>query len=205
MDGGSGSAQRVAPATNARDFFHEMLTGAIARQRIGIQGETEVYLVNLLVDFVSAEQLFPADADGRPGAEPLAFMLKRAIEAPREQRARHLRRMGDTALYVSGFFADSLDRKLVDVDYYAAMGGRAYDALSDISRGERRASVFSELAEKFLRIVDLFNEISERAAITTNAGVLRLYERYVRTGSERLRELLLTRGVLPVCAGTTVQ
>jgi hypothetical protein len=197
------STRQVATATSARDFFHEMLSGAMTHQRVGVQGETEAYLVNLLVEFLSADQLFVRDESGRVDQEPLAFMLKRAIEAPREERARQLRRMGDTALYVSGFFADSLDRKLVDVDYYAAMGGRAYDALSGMSRGHR--SVFSELAEKFLRIVDLFNEISERAAVTTNAGILRLYERYVRTGSGRLRDILRDRGVLAVPGSLVVQ
>jgi hypothetical protein len=195
----------LTPATNVREFFREVLTDAIHRQRIDVRGETELYLVNLLSEYLSAEQLFPRDENGNSGPEPLAFMLKKAVEAPRDQRARHLRRMGDTALYMSGFFSDSLERSLVDVDYYAAMGGRAYGALSDLSRGERTASVFSELAAKFMRIVDLFSEISERAAITTNSGILRLYERYVRTGSTRLRDLLQTRGVLAVPGSLVVQ
>jgi hypothetical protein len=200
------STPKVAATANAREYFHELLAEAIKRQRTDVGHETEAYLVNLLTDFLSSDQLFIREADGHLGQEPLAFMLKRAIEAPRPQRAIHLRRMGDTALYVSGFFADSLERKLVDVDYYASMGGRAYDALSGMSRHQRSAAVvFSELAAKFLRIVDLFNEISERAAVTSNTGILRLYERYVRTGSERLRNLLEDRGVLAVSVPVTVQ
>ena len=197
---------QVAATSDVRAFFREMLVEAIRRQRLEVQSETEVYLVNLLTAFLSTEQLFVRDPDGHLGQEPLAFMLKRAIEAPREQRAVHLRRMGDTALYVSGFFADSFERRIVDIDYYAAMGGRAYDVLSGMSRGQRAAAVvFRELAEKFLRIVDLFNEISERAAVSSNTGILRLYERYVRTGSERIRAILEDRGVLAVQAPLTVQ
>jgi len=37
-----------------------------------------------------------------------------------------MQRLGDTALFIAGVFADSLNRKLVDVDYYVAMGGTAY-------------------------------------------------------------------------------
>lgn len=196
--------QAVAPAANVREFFRDMVGSARTRHRLAVRDETEAYLVNLLVDFLDAGQLFVKEDDGRLGQEPLAFMLKRAIEAPREERARQLRRMGDTALYVSGFFSDSLQRKLVDVDYYASMGGRAYGALRDMSPGHR-AHVFDELAAKFLRIVDLFSDISERAAVTSNAGILRVYERYVRTGSERLRQMLEERGVVAVPTTLVVQ
>lgn len=194
----------VFAAASLGDFFREVFESARARRRLSMRGETEVYLVHLLVEFVQSDQLFAKDADGRLAQEPLAFMLKRAVEAPKDQRARHLKRMGDTALYVSGFFSDSLQRQLVDVDYYASMGGRAYDVLSGMSPGHK-AGVFGELATKFVQVVDLFSEISERAAITSNAGILRLYERYVRTGSERLRQLLEDKGVVPVPTTLVVQ
>lgn len=187
---------QVAPAISVREYFYEMLDSALARQRVDVADGTGAYLVDLLSGFVTTDQLFVRDRDGHLGQEPLAFILKRAIEAPREQRAQHLRRLGDTSLYVSGFFSDSLQRKLVDVDYYAQMGGRAYDALSGLTGRTSAGLVFGELATKFLRIVDIFNEISERSAITSNEGLLRLYERYVRTGSERLRILLADRGVV---------
>ena len=200
MGPGSPEKPQVAPATDVRQYFHEMLTGAIGRQRIDLRPETEVYVLNLLVEFVPSGQLFVPEDDGHLGREPLAFMLKKAVEAPREQRARHLRRMGDTALYMSGFFSDSFSGQLVDVDYYTAMGGRAYDALSELSRRDVTSGVFRELAAKFVALVDLLSEISERAAVTTNLGLLRLYERYVRTGSTRLRGLLAERGVLAMAA-----
>lgn len=185
----------LTPATNVREFFRETVDAVRARQRLDVRPETEAYLVELLACFAHTEQLFTKDG-GRVTAEPLALMLAKAIEAPAPERARQLRRMGDTALYVSGFFSDSLQRQLVDVDYYAAMGGRAYDALGDMNRGSGAGPVFRELAEKFKRFVDLLSEIAERAMSTTNAGLLRLYERYAQTGSDRLRRILSDRGVL---------
>ena len=65
--------------------------------------------------------------------------------------------------------------------------------------------MFRELAQKFKRLVDLLNEIAERAMSTTNAGLLRLYERYAQTGSERLRRILQDRGVLVIPAGPSWQ
>lgn len=197
-------ATQLTVATDVREFFRETVDLVRSRQRLDVRPETEIYLVNLLVDFSSTEQLYAKDG-GRVSGEPLAFMLLRAIEAPPPERARQLRRMGDTALYVSGFFSDSLQRQLVDVDYYASMGGRAYDALGEMNRGGQLGQVFGELAAKFLRVVELLAEISERALCTSNAGILRLYERYVRTGSERLRRLLEDRGVLATTGTLTWQ
>lgn len=185
----------VRVTENVNAFFQDALSKTIARQRVAVQGETEIYLVNLLVTFLSPDALFSRDPDGQLGSEPLAFMLKRAVEAEPGERARHLKRMGDTALYTSGFFSDSLTKGLVDIDYYASMGGRAYDVLGGMRHGGV-GTVFRELANKFRVLVDVLSEISERAAMTSNAGLLRLYERYAQTGSERLRVLLADRGVL---------
>lgn len=198
------SPSRVAPAGDVREFFRELVETVRARQRLDVEVETEIYLVHLLSEFLTSDQLFVTEEDGRVGQEPLAFILKRAVEGPREERARHLKRLGDTALYVSGFFADSLERRLVDVDYYAAMGERAYGTLSGMARVSGAAIVFEELAGKFLKIADVLSEISERTAVTSNTGLLRLYERYVRTGSARLRDLLADKGILAMPLPQTV-
>jgi len=190
---GPRQAVQVAPVADVREFFHETVETVRRRQKLDVRPETEAYLVNLLVEYALVAE--PQADAGRVTGEPLAFMLMKALEAPPPERARQLRRMGDTALYVSGFFSDSLQRQLVDVDYYASMGGRAYDALGELHHDGRQGT-FRELALKFLRVVDLFSEISERTLCTSNAGLLRLYERYVRTGSSRLRALLEERGVL---------
>lgn len=187
--------RQLTPATDVREFFRETVVTVRTHQGLEVRPETEAYLVELLVTFSATNNLFDKDG-GRLMGEPLALMLAKASEAPAPERARQLRRMGDTALYVSGFFSDSLQRQLVDVDYYASMGGRAYDALGDMNRGAHTGQMFREMATKFVRLVDLLNEISERALCTSDAGLLRLYERYVRTGSERLRRMLEERGVL---------
>lgn len=186
-------------AQSARVYFQEALASALSRQRVPVAGETEVYLVELLVSFLSSQALFVADGDGRTNAEPLAFILKRAVDATPAERARHLKRLGDTALYVSGFFSDSLAKGPVDIDYYAAMGGQAYDALG--AGGVGVPDVFRELAGKFRRLVDVIAEISERSSLTSDKGLVRLYERYLATGSERLRLMLEGRGLGVVAGG----
>jgi hypothetical protein len=180
---------------SAHEFFREHVSDVLAHRRLHVQEATEFYLVNLLATFLDKERLFVADADGRVEAEPLAFILLRASQADRHVRAAQLRRLGDTALFVSGFFADSLSRSLVDVDYYIAMGGRAYGTLRETERGAGLTDLYGELSDRFPTFVDLFAEIAELSELRSNRGLVRLYERFLHTRSKRVAQLLEERGV----------
>ncbi len=175
---------------SAHEFFREMVADALSHRRARIEEVTEFYLVNLLAGFLEKERLFVEQPDGTVVAEPLALILLRAVEADRRERAAHLRRLGDTALFVSGFFGDSLARSLVDVGYYISMGERAYGALA-----EGEGPPFGELAGRFPEFVDVFAEIAELADLRSNRGLVKLYERFLLTRSERVARRLRDRGV----------
>ncbi len=95
-----------------------------------------------------------------------------------------LRSLGDFSLFMSGFFPDSLRRRTVDVDYYVSMGEYAYGSLSRRDE-DTFAEVFAELARKFVGYMDVLADVSERTAVTSSADLLRLYEKWLRTGSSR--------------------
>ena len=186
----------ILSSQDIRDFFRDLLTRAIENQRARVQPFTELYLVNLLHGFLASEALYVQADDGSWQQKPLAFLLKEALEEAGPARLRLLRRLGDTSLFISGFFPDSLSRRssLVDVDYYIAMGGRAYDA---VARHAMERSLWEELAEKFRLLVDLLNEVSERTLASNDAGLVRVYERWLKTGSDRLATALVRQGVVP--------
>ena len=186
----------ILSAQSIRDFFRDLLARAIENQRAQVQPLTELYLVNLLHEFLASEALYVQSEDGTWQQKPLAFLLKEALDEAGPARLRLLRRLGDTSLFISGFFPDSLARRssLVDVDYYIAMGGRAYDA---VARHAMERSLWEELADKFRLLVDLLNEVSERTLASSDAGLVRLYERWLKTGSDRLASLLVRQGVVP--------
>ena len=193
--------QTILTTESIQEYFKELLTGAMANQQVPLDQLTEYYLVELLSGFIESEKLYATASDGSLDEEPLAFILQRALEGERAQRIQTLRRLGDNSLYVAGFFGDSMARRLVDIDYYIQMGGAAYGTLANLNRDRASGGVFvglyEELCQKFLPIVDLFAEISERVAVSTNLGVVRLYERWVKTGSDRLTKMLAEQGVIP--------
>jgi hypothetical protein len=188
---------KVLSAQSIHDFFRELLTLAIENQRARVQQETELYLVNLLSGFLQIESLLVREEDGTLHRKPLALLLKEALDEEGVARARALRRLGDTSLFVSGMFSESLSRSLVDVDYAIAMGSRAYDALGDVAarHGRGHRSLWDELSEKFSQLVEVLNEVSERTLASSNAGLIRIYEKWMKTGSARIATLLSEHGV----------
>ncbi|MFL5299515.1 MAG: hypothetical protein ACJ79R_04120 [Anaeromyxobacteraceae bacterium] len=189
-------SETILVGKSAKEYFRDLLVDALAHRQLRIQEATEYYLVNLLSENLQRERLFAPEATGETGLEPLALILKRALEGDREARWRNLKRLGDTSLFVSGFFGDSLARSVVDLNYYIAMGERAYDALADEPRGPSGAQeLFGELSERFPQFVDLFAEIAELSDLRSNRGLVRLYERFLLTGSQRVAERLRERGV----------
>jgi hypothetical protein len=172
------------------EYFKELVETAMERQRLAVRDLTSFYLVNLLTGFVHF------DRSATPSDEPLGIRLARALQTGGSRQRDGLREVGDLSLFISGFFADSLNRSLVDVDYYIQLGECAYGSLArrgDLALGD----VFDELAGKFAACVDVLSEVSERSGLTSNRDVLRLYEKWRRTRSRRSGDLLVERGIVP--------
>ena len=200
-------ASRVVPVANLREFFHDALHGALERQHVNVEDQTQNYVVNLLTLFARTEALYDqTPSSGQPARlKPLVVMLTEALEAPSAaDRHRGLQRLGDVSLFVAGFFAQGFARKLIDIDYHIAMGGRAYGTLAEsLARTRSRVlgQVFAELAEKFQPLVDALNDLSETNYKHTDQDILRLYEIWLKTGSKRSFQILKRLGVDPTpCA-----
>src|SRR5215475_2124524 len=178
----------IQPVASLKEFFRDALHDALSHQHVAVEDQTEHYVVNLLTLFADADALYENDTrDGGPRRlKPLVVMLGEALEAPtHEARFRGLQRLGDVSLFIAGFFSAGFARKLVDIDYHIAMGGRAYGTLAENcgpSRARTLRQVFAELATKFTPMVDALNEISESSCPQSNKDCLRLYELWVKTG-----------------------
>jgi hypothetical protein len=194
----------IQPVASLKEFFRDALHDALSHQRVAVEGETEHYVVNMLTLFADTQALFERESGGNARLKPLVVMLGEALEAPTpEARCRGLQRLGDVSLFISGFFSAGFARKLVDIDYHIAMGGRAYGTLAEScppARGRTLRQVFAELATKFVPMVDALNEISETSYQHSDRDRLRLYELWVKTGSERSRTLLRKLGIEPAPA-----
>jgi len=179
---------------NVTEFFHDAVLSALRSRHVTAGEATEFYLVNLLAEFTKAS---------RVDEEPLALKMAQLSSATTGIRAKGLKEIGDTSLYVSGFFGDSLTRRLVDVDYYIAMGEAAYRQLASLMNmartgaGEFFSAAYQELAAKFAAFVGVLEEIRRNTNMVSSGGnLLRLYEEWVKTGNEWLEKRLRASGIL---------
>ena len=180
----------VIVSADIREYFQREVDAALTQQAVTVEETTATYLVNLL-------ELFEQTDEGLD-IKPLALHYADALNAATAgEKSLALRRLGDVALFVSGLFAGSLNRKIVDIDYYIAMGGTAYSCVHDLvgSRTRDKHVLFAELAENFAQLVDVLGVISDSSNLNSNADVLRLYEIWLRTGSPRTAEKLRRHGI----------
>lgn len=195
------SADQVRPVSSLREFFRTSVADAAAKQRLDLDDHTEHYVVNLLTLYSRSEAVFDRTENGTE-LRPLARILAESVDAPDQaERNFALQRVGDLSLFLAGFFGEGMSRRLVDVDYYVQMGGAAYSTLSYNVRGSVRgsmlAAVFEELAAKFIALVDVLAEIRDESREIQDIDILRMYEIWLRTGSERAARKLREAGIEP--------
>lgn len=191
------ASSRVILSHDVSEFFRDQVSEARDVVGVKMSDHTEYYLVRLLCDYTRR------DSGAALGEEALALIYKRALEANLTERVQLLKSMGDMALYISGFFVEFVEKSMVDVDYYISMGGTAYSNLSGLVGAQRHGETFAELyqtlAVRFTDLVDVLNQIADqsREKPGSDADLLKLYDRWARTGSERIRKMLLERGLVP--------
>ncbi len=196
------SEKKVITDMNVREHFHETVLNATVNQCIDTSEHTIVYIVNLLTTFTHAHELYDNTTNG-PQLKPLAHLYGEAVSLSSENdRNRVLKQLGDISLFIAGIFSNSLNKRLVGVDYYIAMGGNAYGYLSDVSRGvEHRqvhSEIFEELSNKFKHFVDVLGEVSEQSNLSSQKDLLSLYDYWMKTASKRAERQLKNREIYPV-------
>lgn len=187
----------LVTASSLKEFFKALLDETLERRQLPLGDGAEFYLVNLLSEFAQSDRLFAREEDGRKESEALALLYHRALTQAREERMRTLRRLGDVSLYTAGFFSGALREGPVGPDYYIQMGGAAYGQVAALAGGWGFAGVYRELGEKFRALVEVLEEIAARGMVSQGPeSALKVYESWVRTGSDRLERVLVDAGLM---------
>lgn len=188
----------AAEPHNLREYFHDAIQRTKAKLDLRLAEHAEFYIVNLLSECRNTDRLYLRN-EGQLEDLPLALMLERAVHGPTlAERIKYFQRLGDTALFIAGYFPGRARRNLVDLDYYIRMGGGAYLSLASLYRSDDAfGQIFSELGEKFGRCVNMLTIVRNTLSAQQNkhAGLLELYEKWLATGDEQLRLLLQKEGL----------
>ncbi|MBC7457414.1 MAG: hypothetical protein H7235_03995, partial [Bdellovibrionaceae bacterium] len=128
--------------------------------------------------------------------DTFAELYLTALNCEDPKNRTYMKILADKALYLSGFFGDSLQKKSVDIDYYMGIGASAYSNLAAWTREETTATMYSTFSKKFIDYADLLSYISDKSTLQSEQNILKLYERYVKTGSDLARDKLAELGVV---------
>ena len=189
--GGSTAAELWTQTPQA--FFYEKVHDAQLRQKKKLNENVEHYVVNLLCEFVQSPQ-------NQDDADCLALILKKALESPRGEQLLLFKRLGDTALYFSGFFQDYFNNKLFGIRYYMSMGENAYSQLADMMQKRHQlAQTYQDLSHAFCDAVDVLTDVSEQTQATSRQrDLLSLYSAWLDTASDKLENDIRKRGIIPI-------
>jgi hypothetical protein len=194
----------IVSANNLHEYFREALGLAMRRTSLQVTENTQAYLVYLLSNFTRSENVY---AGVEHGDKPtLALLLSRAQEAEPEEALRIFKHLGDSALYLLGFFHDAVKNQAVGAGYYISMGESAYFSAASLTRVPRENAlipntIYAELAHRFGDLVDLLKIMSlhgNHLNINNNLSseqVMELAERYRKTKNPELLEFLERNGV----------
>jgi len=198
----SNTRARIDTDLNLHAFFREALGLALTERNVATSAPTEHYLVALLVDFVQPDELAHEALE-----RPIPFLLSEAMNTVGRERFDRLRALGDAVLFTSGFFKDHYETRGLRLQYVSSLGARAYDGAAsmlrttDRSNGPRAPELFEELADKFTAFVHVLGNVADgffaRSAQSGDSGTLRVYERWLHTGSRQLAAALANRGLMP--------
>ena len=171
-------------------LFHGLVRSAIQAQQVCVSEDTESYLVHLLAAFARPSRADLLDP-------PLGIDYLQALQLPASQRHGRLRRVGDTALFLTGLFLEHLEQTLVGPAYYATLGRTAYARLSADEPHRGLATSFTELSRRFEDFVRVLGEIGDRELFRSDRDTLRIYRRWLLTRGPRDADTLIRRGVIP--------
>jgi hypothetical protein len=174
-----------------KEHFLDLVEQASEQLKVKPLPVVRDYIVDVLEYHVLTAHLFP-----KQNTTLAELWLEAQNSKDTIQQRERLKALGDKALYVSGYFSESLQRKIVDVDYYMQMGELAFGHLSDLSKTETQGRVYRILSEKFPSWVEIIHFVAIKSFPNSDSGVLRLYEQYLKTGSELARTQLVERGVV---------
>lgn len=178
--------------TDLGSWFAERVDAALSRRSVAASPEVRAYLVGLLSRGAAGSFV---DLD-----DPLVLALHRALSSSEPwERLERLRDVGDRALVLSGFFTDRLAHRGIARDYVVGLGGRAFQGAHEAARHRNQpAKVYVELAGAFGEWASVLDEVRETTTLKTPQDIVRLYDRFRRTGSPEVASRLVREGVFPV-------
>lgn len=203
----------IVASASVEGYFEEIVEDAIRARKLSPSEPARAYVVALLADLAK-----PGNPVEKTLERPLTLLLDEALHAESlGDRFEKLRVLGDGVLYSSGFFADHFEARGVDSKYVIGIGKTAYETAGSLIRSgsssrtvneqATQIDIFHELAASFATFVDVIADVANTTVahgVATSKGLVRLYERWLKTKSGVLESALTSHGFVTPRGGGSV-
>ena len=111
-------------------FFFDCLNEVNRKSSRPLPQEVIYYSSTVMDRFGKSRNYFQESKEGKMKEKALGKKLLESSCLPRHEQIKELKDIGDTTLFLCGYFSDSLNRKLVDTSYYQQIGQSSYKKLN---------------------------------------------------------------------------
>ncbi len=186
----------LAIVPSAGEFFFSEIEKISKRHGLKLNPIVIQYLAELLNKFSTSRELKLTHPTEHKDMTPTQFWLE-VQKLPLAQQQMALQFLGDYSLFTTGFFSEHVKGSLLDMDYFQAIGGKAYYRAGEIKENlaaEKSLNVYFSLAESFRRFSEMFSELYDQTLLHSPDGSIKLFEKWQSSGSEHLTRMLFENG-----------
>jgi hypothetical protein len=123
---------KIILTTNLKGFFFEGLSELNKKSLCPVPESVIYYSSDVLDKFALSEDFFETN-EGKVREKILGMKLLEATQLSREEQKKTYKEVADMSLMVCGYFSESVNKKIVDSQYYAQLGKMAYSHLNNVS------------------------------------------------------------------------
>ncbi len=123
---------KIILSANLKGFFFEGLS-EINKKSLCPVPESIIYYSSDVLDKFALSQDFFETSEGKVREKILGMKLLEATQFNRDEQKKIYKEVGDMSLLVCGYFSESVNKKIIDTQYYSQLGKMAYSHLNNVT------------------------------------------------------------------------
>lgn len=148
------TASSLVLESSLQTFFFDELLKVNQKFQAPLPNET-IFYSSLVMDRFGMSHEYFETVDGKVREKTLGLKLLESSHLSRRDQQRELKDIGDTALFLCGYFSESVNEKILDIKYYRDVGQMAYRRLDGF------VPAFYDIQDFYKQLSDQFDTLTE--------------------------------------------
>ncbi len=165
---------KIFTTKDLSSYFFNELERINSKQAMPLHTHVIHYCSDMLSEYALINKLFDEKED-KYHERILGLSLLSASNFDLKSRFKKLKEVADTSLMLCGYFVESLDKKILGINYYKKIGIFSYLELDKISPEYRdQPSFFKNMAQTYDFIINTFQLLKATQSPQDSADILKI-------------------------------